>query len=131
MAMKDKLLELDTDRAITSVGNAYSESEINWGVANPNQGIGTKLKLQIVVKEAFDSTEEDATLQFAIIHGAATAPSDVLWTFDVIAEADLPKGLVIEYPWPEKHLQYTRIRSIVAVHDFTAGIIDAHVVAGQ
>lgn len=128
MAMLDALLELESDSVNVKTDGLYSESEIDWGVAAPDQGVGTKLKLRIVVTEAFTV---GTSLSISIVHAATTVPTVLLFTFDVIETADLVLGAVFEYPWPEKHLQFTRLKYNVVGGPFTDGLIQANVVAGQ
>ena len=126
MGIQDKLLQLETDSVQPRADGQYSEAEIDWEVANPDQGVAG-LKLRLVVMEEFDTAGEAGTLSVIIVHGAATAPTTVLVTFAPIAEADLVVGKEIEYPWPFEHLRYTRLKYAVTGGPFTAGKLDAHV----
>lgn len=125
MGIQDKLLQLETDSAQARTDGEYSEAEINWGVANPDQG-RAGLKLRVVVKELFEAAGA-ATLTIKLVHGAATAPTTLLMTFDTIAKASLVVGYEREFPWPFEHLQYTRLLYTVATGPFTGGKLDAHI----
>lgn len=127
MGIQDKLTQLASDLDVTTDGT--HSSEINWGVANPDQGYAN-LKLVVVVKAAFTSTTEDGTLTVVVCHGAATAPTTVLLQFGPVAEADLVVGKTLEIPWPYSHLQYTRARFDKAGTDaaWLTGDVDAYLI---
>lgn len=131
MAMLDKLTKLASDDVFVRTDGQYSD-EKDWGVANPNRGIGTPVKLRIVVKETF-AGGTTPTLTLKVCHGASAGATDVLLTFDTkdFSSAYAQKGDVWEYPWPLEHKRHTRILATVTGGSMSAGKVDADVVAGQ
>jgi len=133
----DRLNMFSTDQAITV--DAISENVIDLGplggaTANTIRdiGAGRTLYLHILVKETFDSAEEDATLDVTLESDSTAdlaTSATVHWTSTlVIAEATLvagywiAKGIAIPSGAYERYLG---LRFNNATHAFTAGKVDA------
>ncbi len=71
MPMYEYKYLLETDTAFTT--DAYSTTEINFGVTNPNVGRAGKFGMHVVITTTF--TDLDEGVIFWVMNGAATAPT--------------------------------------------------------
>ncbi len=112
----------------TSVATLVSTNVIDLGSAGD---AGEELYLLVQVKTAFDSTEEDATLQVQLHTDSDVAFGTAVLLFETgaIAEASLVAGYrIIGVRVPKGCKRYLRCSYITAVHAFTAGALEAMLV---
>lgn len=106
------------------VADAYSDNEVDFGIAGANMGGGSPLVVRFIIEETFLTT---VTVQFILCHGAATAPTTQLVMTSAIAVASLTKGAYIpELKIPDQHLRYMRLYYDVSTNP-TAGKITAFI----
>ena len=102
--------------------DAYATNEINFGIADPNQGAGTSLWVHITVGTAFATI---VSVIFSLRFGAATDPTVPEMTSRSIILAELTAGARIwDAPLPKTFARYCRLYSDVST-DATAGTINA------
>ena len=116
MPMYDEKYELEDDTAFTT--DAYSTTEVNFGVTNPNVGRAGKFGMHVVVTTLFAGAASG--IIFWVMHGAATAPT----TKSVgrfMPVADLVAGFHFYVPGPHTLLQYCRAWYDLVSEAATAG----------
>lgn len=102
--------------------DAYATNEINFGIADPNQGAGTPLWVHITVGTAFATI---VTVIFSLRFGAATDPTVPEMTSRSIAIAEMTAGARLwDAPLPKTFARYCRLYSDVST-DATAGTLNA------
>jgi len=124
----DAKLIFSEDQAITTVGNHNSTNILDFGVANPNLGEGTKLVLHVEVSEAFASGGS-ATLTVDVQDSADNSSyASIGIKTGAIAVADLTAGKkILEIPLPYSFRRYMKIVYTVGTADFTAGKVNAYI----
>jgi hypothetical protein len=103
MPMYDYLYLLESDTAITV--DAYSTSEVDFGVTNPNVAMNGNFGMHIIVTTSFVTT---VSIDFKAIDGAATAPTTHILAQRNLLLADLVAGKHYYIPFPPSMLRYVR-----------------------
>lgn len=102
--------------------DAYATDEVNFGIADPNQGAGTPLWVHITVGTAFLTI---VSVIFSLRFGAATDPTVPEMTSRSILLAELTAGARIwDAALPKTFARFCRLYSDVST-DATAGTINA------
>ena len=113
----DAKLVFANDMAVTA--DAYATNEIDFGIADPNQGAGTPLWVHLSVGTAWVTI---VSVIFSLRFGAATDPTVPEMTSRSILLAELTAGARIwDAPLPKTYARYCRLYSDVTT-DATAGI---------
>jgi hypothetical protein len=124
--MADKKLIFSDGQAITST--ASSTYELDMGVADPNQGAGRPLTLEIDVDTAFTASGA-GTLTVALQHSAAGSSYTTIWTTPAIGKATLVKGYqIIKMALPHTFMRFLQLLFTVTTGPMTAGKINAGLV---
>jgi hypothetical protein len=111
------------DAYLPASGDAYFTNEIDFGIANPNQGAGTALWLHVTVGIVFDA------LTSAIFHlrtGAATDPTAETLISPVFLAAVMIAGARLwEVALPKVFARYARLYYAETGSNNTTGTLNA------
>lgn len=125
MGLFDDKFVFSDSQDLSGAGSAYSTDEVDFGETYPDKGQGSVLVVRFVVEVAFTTL---TSLQIALVHGAATAPTTQLVLTAAILQASLTKGCYIpELKIPDQHLRYMRLYYIIVGSNPGAGKITAYV----
>lgn len=104
-------------------GDAYFTDEINFGIANPNQGAGTTLWLHVTVGVVFDAL---TSVIFHLRTGAATTPTAETLISPVYLLAVMIAGARLwEVAIPKVFAQYARLYYAETGSNNTTGTLNA------
>lgn len=128
MIMDEKLI-LSEDQAVSAVGDTDSTNTLDFGVANPNIGEGTKLVLHVEVSEAAASATSTATLDVDVQHSDDGSSWESLGLKKTgFAVTDLVAGLkIFETPLPYEVKRYLKIVYTVGTEALTSGKFNAYI----
>jgi len=124
----DAKLIFSEDQAETTVAAHDSTNIIDFGVANPNLGEGTKLVLHVEVSETFTSGGS-ATLAVDVQDSAdASSWASIGISKAATAVADLTAGTkLLEVPLPYSFRRYMKIVYTIGTAAMTAGKLNAYI----
>lgn len=115
----DARLVIANNMALTA--DAYMTNEIDFGIADPNQGAGTPMWVHITVGTAFATI---VSVIFSLRFGAATDPTVPEMTSRSILLAEMTAGARLwDAALPKTFARYVRGYSDVST-DATAGTIN-------
>lgn len=99
----DAKLLMSDSQALTAT--AASTNVIDFEVANPNMGEGTKVVVKVICETALGGT--DPTITFTLQDSADNSTFATLLATEQYSS--LSAGDVIDIPLPEDHARYTRM----------------------
>lgn len=127
MIMDEKLI-LSEDQAETAVGSHDSTNTLDFGVANPNIGEGTKLVLHVEMSEAANSGGS-ATVTVDVQHSDDGSSWESLGLKkENIPYSTLTAGYkIFETPLPYDIKRYLKIVYTIGTAALTAGKFNAYI----
>lgn len=130
----DLLSELSNEQAgaVFDVGDNVSTNIIDTEVDASNIGEGSPLYLDVSIgATAVDSAGDAATMAVQLQESADNSTWTDLLTSVVFAQAAMTAGAkLLRVAIPDNAKRYLRVNYLVAVADFTAGTVNAHIGIG-
>lgn len=128
--IQDYNMILSAAQALTTAGTADSTNVLDFGIANPNSGAATPLVVEVTVDTTFTSANSTATLAISLQDSADDSNYTVVWTSETFAIAALTAGArLVSMALPAEHKRYLKIVYTIGTQDFTAGKVNASIVA--
>lgn len=134
----DAKLVLSDAQAQTSVGTHACTTPMDFGVANPNSGVGTPLWLTVAVQTACAGAS-GSTLQIQVADAADGSTYALLFANSVGTAAgyggtsifSIAAGTkLINQPLPATHRRYLKVSYVIGTTVLSAGAWDAYIHLG-
>ena len=121
MGEKDFMNQFGTDMDFTSSGN--SANVLDFGIANPNRGVGNPLEAEITIKTAVAGTSIVFKLQDCDTSGGTYVDIATSKTYTTA----IASGTLVKIPLPDEHRRFLRLAWVSTT--ITAGTGDGYLQA--